>query len=52
MESPIVVPDGLWGRSYSDIHVSSVGKWMRAFLEVGNIGKRRKMMGSALDHGV
>lgn len=31
------------------ISVSSMGKWVRAFLEVGNIGKRRKMMGSALD---
>lgn len=34
-ESTGVVPDGLWGRSYSDIHVSSLGKCVRSFLEKG-----------------
>lgn len=38
VESTGVVPDGLWGRSYSDIHVSSLGKCLRPFLEKGNTG--------------
>ena len=32
------MPDGRWGRSYSDIHVSSLGKCLRPFLEKGNTG--------------
>lgn len=35
VESTGVAPHGLWGRSYSDIHVSSLGKCVRSFLEKG-----------------
>lgn len=35
VESTGIVPDGLWGRSYSDIHVSSLGKCVRSFFENG-----------------